>query len=162
MLDTTYTPRSERTTRPPPSNRASVPFIVLYEAHGHVMNGVHDRLVAAGLCVRREQRFREVAPWLLRHADAIVVAVLPPWDTFRRSTLQAIRRLRPRAPLIAIVPATTPDTLADLAAAAASCILTTDAEPCEVVKAVHAVADSRVSQPPVSFSGDTIPPMLWT
>jgi hypothetical protein len=148
MLERMSKPASERTTRPPRSARTQPRIVVLYEAHARTLDGVHERLVRAGYEVHREQRYRDAAPWLVRHPDAVIVAVLPGWVALRRSVLEALRQLRPRAPLVAIVPDATAEVLADLEIARVAQVLTRDAAEVEIVAAVAATTELALSQPP--------------
>jgi hypothetical protein len=160
------TPPSERTTKPPRSSPIKVAPVVLYEAQGHGAPAVYDRLVRAGFTVHREPRFRDAAPWLVRDPDAVLVLVVPPTQSSRRSVLEALRRLRPRTAIVAIVAETTAEAVADLERAGVVRLLTSDTAALEIVDTLVALAErgaSRPSMPPPSLAPDSQPPIIrWS
>ena len=156
------TPPSERTTKPPRSSPRTVAPVVLYEAQGHAVPGVYERLVGAGVPVHREPRFRDAAPWLVRDRDAVLVLVVPATQSSRRSVLEALRRLRPRTAIVAIVAEATAEAVADLERAGVSRLLTTDTAANEIVDALLALGErgrSQPSMPPPSLAPESQPPI---
>jgi DNA-binding NarL/FixJ family response regulator len=118
--------------------------VVLYHSHFASVGGLRDALTSDGVEVRVVSAFQEVAAWLMLYWDSAVLVLHPPAiDTFRRATLEAIRKVAPEVPIVALVPGLSAEIKGDLDRARVACVLTTDAAPAELLSAVRRAGAQR-------------------
>jgi DNA-binding NarL/FixJ family response regulator len=143
--------RSDEAVEPAPAKRA-----VLYVDDPALTNALRDALCGAGFEVLCVGTFQSVALWLMFPRGPVVLVVqVPSIDMFRRTTLREVRRAAPTVPVVALVPAITTEVREDTEHAQVDEVLTTNAQPIQIVEAVQRALANRPSSSTRTIAEDS-------